>query len=107
MDERRADARSSRVLENDQCREPRHRVVVVNRWKNVSRYQPDDFTISVRCHECGRLRKICDCLEALGNVRDWRWIAKLREQLAEDGSIGRHCGSNHYSVGHQFLGYLT
>ena len=88
--EGRTDARSARVLQDNQRREPRHRVVVVNGRNDVGRDQSDDFPISGRRDERGRRGMIGDRAQALRNFGGGSWIAELREQLAEDRSVGEN-----------------
>jgi len=97
-DERRTDARSACIFENDQRREPGNWIVVVDGRNDVGRDQSDDFAISVRRDEGGRFRKLGNRLQALRNFGDRSWIAKLREQLAEDRSVGENRGPNRDNV---------
>jgi hypothetical protein len=69
-DERRTDARSACVFQNDQCREPGNGVVVVNGRNDVGRNQSNDFAVSIRRYEGSRLGKVGDRLQALRNFRD-------------------------------------
>src|SRR5688572_18546689 len=100
-DERRADPRPACVFQHDEGRKPRDRTVVVNRRKEVSRNQPDDFTISVGRDKGGRVRIIADRTQAVRNLRDWCRIAKLCEQLTENGSVSWNGGSDGYGVSHR------
>ena len=75
-DKRRADARSARVLEDDQRRQPRDRPVIVNRWEEVRCNQPDDFAVSVRCDESRRGWETAERAEALGaTLAAWGAVA--------------------------------